>query len=120
MQLLAAMTEITRELKFFPIHAAPPWLPVRILSNTPVIARERWSDTLGAIGRWIVEPRTAIGIFTATLVIGWLGSVAGLSPNWGEIARDPSTVYYQAVRAYYRSPLAARIQSQIEQFMEMS
>ena len=118
--LLAGMKIVANLGKTFPVHAAPAWLPARIIANTPVIARESWFDTLRSIGRWIVEPRTAMAIFTATLVLAWMGSIAGISPNWGAIARDPSTIYYQAVRACYRSPLAVRIQSEIEQFMEIS
>ncbi len=118
--LLAGVQNVMALGSKLPVHAAPLWLPTRIIANTPVITRETWLDTLGSIGRWIVEPRTAIGIFTATLVLGWLGGIAGISPNWGAIARDPSTIYYHAVRAYYRSPLVTRIQSQIEQLMENS
>jgi len=50
------------------------------------------------------------------IVLGWLGSLAGISPDWSAIVRNPSVVYYEgeaavnraydgAVRAYYRSPL---------------
>jgi len=119
-ELFDGIRDVVASGRTFPVHAAPAWLPARIIANTPVIARESWFDTVRSIGRWIVEPRTAMAIFTATLVLGWMGSIAGISPDWGAIARDPSTIYYQAVRAYYRSGLAVRIQSEIEQFMEIS
>ena len=119
-ELLAGMKEVIVWGRNFPSYQAPPWLPARIVANTPVIARERWLDTLASIGRWIVEPRTALAIFTSVLVFGWLGSVAGISPDWSSVLRDPGAIYYQAVRAAYRSPLVIEIQSQIEQLMEIS
>ena len=83
------------------------------------------------LGRWIIEPRIAMAIFTAALVLGWMGSLAGMSPNWNMVARDPAAVFYgaqglvnraydEAVRAYYRSPLVTEIQSRIEEFREIS
>ena len=119
-ELLGGMKEVSAWGKSFPVYAAPAWLPGRILANTPVLARESWFDTLASIGRWIIEPRTAMAIFTATLVFGWLGSIAGISPDWATVVRDPGAIYYQAVRAAYRSGLVTQIQSQIEQFMEIS
>ena len=119
-ELVAGIQDLMALGKRFPVYQPTVWLPARIVANTPVIARESWLDTLASMGRWIIEPRTAMAIFTATMSIGWLGSIAGISPDWGAIVRDPSTIYYQAVGAYYRSPLASRIQSQIEQFMEIS
>ena len=119
-ELLAGMKDVVEWGRSFPVYEAPTWLPARILANTPAIARETWLDTLASIGRWIIEPRTAMSVFTATLVLGWLGSIANISPNWGAIVRDPSTIYYEAVRAYYRSPLGIEIQSRIEQFLENS
>lgn len=119
-ELLAGIRGVVEWGRSFPVVEAPAWLPARILANTPVIARERWFDTLASAGRWIIEPRTAMAIFTATLVFGWLGSIAGISPNWAAVVRDPGALYYQAVRAAYRSPLVTQIQSRIEQFMEIS
>lgn len=118
--LLAGMREVLAWAKGFPAYEAPAWLPARIVANTPVVARERWIDTLVHIGRWIVEPRTALAIFTSALVLGWLGGTAGISPDWGTVVRDPGAVYYQVVRAAYRSPLVTEIESRIEQLMEIS
>ena len=119
-ELLAGMRDVIAWGRSFPSYEAPAWLPARIVANTPVIARERWLDTLASIGRWIIEPRTALAIFTSALVFGWIGGAAGISPDWGTVVRDPRTIYYQAVRAAYRSPLVTEIQSRIEQFMEIS
>jgi hypothetical protein len=118
--MLAAMKDVISWGRNFPIYEPPEWLPGRIIANTPSIARETWLDTLGSIGRWIIEPRTALSLFTASLVLGWLGSIANISPNWSAIIRDPATIYYEAVGAYYRSPLGIEIQSRIEQFLENS
>jgi hypothetical protein len=114
------MREVIAWGKTFPAYDAPAWLPARIVANTPVVARESWLDTLRAIGRWFIEPRTALAIFTTVLVLGWLGNVTGISPDWGTVVRDPGAIYYQAVRAAYRSPLVTEIQSQIEQLLEIS
>jgi hypothetical protein len=121
------MREVISWAHRFPVYEAPPWLPSRIVANTPRRLRESWLETLRLAGQWIVQPRTAMAIFTATLVLGWLGSLAGISPDWSAIVRNPAAVYYQgqatvncmyqgAVRAYYESPLAA----EIEQLMEIS
>src|SRR5437762_1419351 len=67
--LLAGMTEVLSWGRAFPVHEAPSWLPVRIIANTPKVARESWVDTIASVGRWIIEPRTAMAVFTATLVL---------------------------------------------------
>jgi Putative zinc-finger len=118
--LLAGMREVVAWGNSFSAYDAPAWLPGRIVANTPTIARENWVDTLASIGRWIIEPRTALAIFTSVLVFGWLGNITGISPDWATVVRDPGAIYYQAVRAAYRSPLVTEIQSRIEQLMEIS
>src|SRR5947209_6927450 len=130
-ELISTMKSVLVWAGDFPAYQAPSWLPVRIVANTPRVARESWLDTVRLGWRWLIEPRTAMAIFTATLVLGWLGGLAGISPNWGAIVRDPSSIYYEgqaaanrvydvAVRAYYRSPLVTEIQDQIEQLREIS
>jgi len=119
-ELLTNMKQVMGWGRNFPVYEAPAWLPARIVANTPVVARERWIDTLASIGRWIIEPRTALAIFTTALVVGWLGGTAGISPDWATVVRDPRVVYYQVVRAAYRSPLVTEIESRIEQLMEIS
>ena len=130
-ELLVEMREVLVWAKTFPIFEPPAWLATRILANTPRIARESWLDTLAFIWKWISEPRTAIAVFTATLVLGWLGSLAGISPDWTAVVRDPAAIYYgaqgamnraydEAIRTYYRSPLVTQIQNRIEQLREIS
>ena len=128
--LLAGMRNVLEWGKTFPVHEAPAWLPSRIVANTPRVERERWVDTIAAAWKWIVDPRAAMGVLTATLVLSWLGSLAGVSPNW-TVVRNPSAIYYEAqgavnraydeaIRSYYRSPLVMGIKNRIEQLREIS
>lgn len=130
-QLLADMSEVLAWGKAFPVYEVPAWLPGRIIANTPRLERERWTDTIAAALKWVIDPRAAIGLFTATVVLGWLGSLAGISPNWSTVVRNPAAVYYEAqgavnraydeaVRRYYRSALVTEIQTRIEQLREIS
>jgi hypothetical protein len=72
-----------------------------------------------------------MAVFTATLVLGWMGSIAGISPDWVRTVRTPGAIYYgahgalnraydEAVRKYYRSPLVTEIETRIEQLREIS
>ena len=130
-ELLAGISEVLAAAKVFPVYAPPAWLATRIIANTPRIERESWVDTISSIWKWIVEPRTAMAVFTATLVLGWLGGIAGVSPDWARAVRNPTTIYYgahsvlnraydEAVRKYYHSPLVTEIQTRIEQLREIS
>jgi anti-sigma factor RsiW len=130
-EILSGMREVLLWAKTFPVFEPPVWLATRILANTPRVARESWRDTFAAAWRWLIEPRTAIAAFTAILVLGWIGNVAGISPDWTTVVRDPATVYYgaegvmnraydEAIRTYYRSPLVTRIEARIEQLREIS
>src|SRR5215475_15148664 len=84
-ELLAGMRQVLTWGETFPVYESPSWLPARIVSNAPRIAHESWTDTLRLAWQWLIEPRVAMAIFTATLVIGWLGALAGVSPNWAAI-----------------------------------
>lgn len=120
----------------FPVFRAPEWLVSRIIANTPWserktrIERETWMDTFGSIGRWILEPRTAMAVFTATLVFGWISNITGIQPRLGDF-RSPTAIYDTAgdlvnevydgaLRLYYRAPMVTEIQSQIERLREIS
>src|SRR5262245_1983950 len=92
-ELLAGMRHVITWGETFPVYEPPSGLPARIVSSTPRIAHESWTDTLLLAWRWLIEPRIAMAIFTATLVIGWLGALAGVSPNWEAIVRDPASIY---------------------------
>jgi predicted anti-sigma-YlaC factor YlaD len=130
-ELLAAMSEVLRWGRDFPVHEPPQWLPTRIIANTPRVAREGWSDIIAAAWKWLVDPRAAMGLFTATLVLGWLSTLAGISPDWTTVVRNPAAVYYdaqgavnhaydEAIRRYYRSPLVNEIKTRLEQLREIS
>ena len=125
-ELLAGMRDVLAWGRDFPVYDVPVWLPARILANTPRVVRETWWDTIAGVGRWLLEPRTAVGLLTAVLMIGWLGSAAGIS-SVGDIvtiAENPAatcySVYDDAVRAFYRAPLVTAIQSEIERLREIS
>jgi hypothetical protein len=130
-ELAAGMTDVLTWGKTFPVYEAPPWLALRIVSNTPRVERENWIETISFMWKWIIEPRTAMAVFTATLVLGWLGNIAGISPDWSAVIRNPRAIYYgaqgavnraygDAIRKYYRSPLVTEIESRIEQLREIS
>jgi anti-sigma factor RsiW len=129
--LLADMSQVLSWGRRFPVYEAPAWLATRIIANTPRLARESWSDTIAAAWKWVVDPRIAMGLFTATLVLGWLSSLAGISANWTTVVRNPAAVYYEAqgamnraydeaIRRYYRSPLVNEIKTRFEQLREIS
>jgi predicted anti-sigma-YlaC factor YlaD len=129
--LLSNMRDVMAWGRHFPVYDVPAWLPLRILANTPQLAREHWTDTLVAAWRCMTQPRVAMGLFTATLVLGWLGSLAGISPNWNSVVRNPAGIYYEAqgamnraygeaIRRYYRSPIVNEIKTRIEQLREIS
>jgi hypothetical protein len=72
-----------------------------------------------------------MAVFTATLVMAWLGGQAGISRQTIADLRTPSVVvdeaqgllsgaYNSAVRAYYQSPVVATIYCRIEQLRERS
>ena len=114
----------------FPIFAPPEWLVTRIIANTPRHEKETWLDTLGAISRWVLEPRTAMTVFTATIMMSWIFNIAGVSPTVSDL-RSPTVIYYkagdlvsgaydEAVRLYYSTPVVTAIQSRIERLRESS
>ena len=130
-ELMSGMREVLSWAHAFPSYEAPAWLPEKILANTPRIARESWSDTVASVWKWISEPRTAMAVFTATIMLGWLGSMAGVSGEWATVVRNPASIYYgaqgavnraydEAIRKYYRSPFVSEIRTRIEQLREIS
>lgn len=130
-ELLAGIREVMLIGKTFPVYEPPAWLAPRIVANTPRIERENWIDTLASAWKWVIEPRTAMAVFTATLVLGWMTNLAGISPDWAAVVRNPTALVYgaegvmnraydEAVRRYYRSPLVTEIQTRIQQLREIS
>jgi hypothetical protein len=96
--------------------------------------RITWKDWMANIWKTVFEPRFALSALTSMLMLGWMGSLAGISAADVAMVRHPSAIYYRvegmanrlygdAVRSYY-SPLVNAIQcqinSRIEQFRENS
>src|SRR5205814_10166341 len=115
-ELLADVNRFLDSRVVFPVHATPEWLAPRIIANTPQVVRETLADTVRGAWQWVTDPRTAMAVFTATMVLAWLGGQAGVTPQSIADLRNPTAVYEEAsgllsgaynaaVRAYYRSPL---------------
>src|SRR5689334_17389106 len=128
-ELVAGVRDVMAWGRVISVQEPPAWLATRIVANTPQLIHETWLDTLVGVWRWLTEPRIAMAIFTATIVIGWLGSLAGLNVRVSDI-QDPAAIYYRAEgylnRAYgqavqrYTTPILAQIQFQIERLREIS
>ena len=130
LELREGMEAVRRWGHEFARYSPPEWLATRIIANTPRIERETWWNTLGGIGRWILDTRTATAVFTASVMLGWMMNVMGVSVEPSQL-RDPQAIYYsvdslvgdaydRAVRLYYQAPLLEEIQSRIEQLRESS
>jgi predicted anti-sigma-YlaC factor YlaD len=127
-KLRAGVADVMQWARAFPVHAAPEWLPGRIVANTPRVVRVTWGDWLAAAWRTVSEPRFAMALFTATLIFGWLGSSTGFAAR--AAALHPTAVYQgvegwanrayaEAVRNYYRSPIVIEIQCQIHRIGQL-
>ena len=118
----------------FPSHDPPPWLAARILADTPTAHRKKVHgtgfDALAGVRRWLVEPRTAMTVFSAMLVLSWMTRVAG-APLDPTALRNPSAVYRgvealagdvydRSVQFYYGIPYAAieALQQRIDRLTE--
>jgi hypothetical protein len=134
-ELLEGVRGVIQWGREFPAERAPEWLSTRIVANTPIVVRVTWMDWVRGAWKTVSEPRFAMALMTSTLMIGWLGSTAGITPSDLSIVRSPSAIYYgvegwaariygDAVRNYYSSPIVNSIQchihSRIEQFRENS
>ncbi len=114
----------------FPEFVPPEWLLTRILANTPRTQRETCWNTVAGIGRWVLDTRTAMAVFTASVMLGWMTNVMGVSLDPAQL-RNPQAIYYtvddlvgeaydRVVRLYYQAPLLGEIQSRIEQLRDSS
>lgn len=135
-ELLEGVRDVIHWGREFPSEPAPEWLSTRIVANTPRVVRVTWMDWVRSAWRTASEPRFAMALMTSTLMIGWLGSSAGITASDLSIVRSPSAmydgvegwanrVYGAAVRNYYSSPIVNsinsiqfQIHSRIEQFRE--
>jgi hypothetical protein len=134
-ELLEGVRNVMRWGRELPVQLPPPWLSHRIIANTPQVVRITWRDWATTAWRNLVEPRFALSLLTSTIMLGWMGSLAGISMEDVAMVRHPSAIYYRmegaanrlyggAVRSIYSSPILNAIQcqlhSRIEQFRENS
>ena len=134
-ELLHGVRDVMQWGRDLPVQLPPPWLSTRIISNTPHVVRITWRDWAANVWRNVAEPRFALALLTSTLMLGWMGSLAGISARDVAMVRHPSAIYYRmgglanrmyggAVRSIYSSPIVNAIQcqlhSRIEQFRETS
>ena len=118
-ELLSGMMMVIDAGRDFPVHAPPAWLATRIIANTPV-ARPSFRDRLASFWQSLGEPRTALAIFTAAIVMGWLGGGTAREAVINRAESVVSCAYDHAIRSYYRSPVVIEIHSRLDQLMENS
>src|SRR5262249_52720390 len=110
--------------KDLPTYEPPLWLATRIVANIPVHRRESFRATLAKVWRSLEEPRTALAIFTAAVVLGWIGGGPVREAVFDRAEGAISCAYDRAIRSYYHSPVImeihSKIESGIEQFRENS
>jgi predicted anti-sigma-YlaC factor YlaD len=134
-ELLEGVREVMQWGRHFQVEPPSPWLSTRILANTPHVVRVTWGDWMRTAWKDFCQPRFAMTLLTSTLVLGWMGNLAGISASDVASVRHPSAVYNRvegwanraygdAIRAYYSSPIISTIQclihTRIEQFRESS
>jgi predicted anti-sigma-YlaC factor YlaD len=128
-ELLEGVRDVMQWGRAFPVAPAPEWLSTRIVANTPIVVRVTVMDWIRSAWKTVSEPRFAMALMTSTLMIGWLGSSAGITTSDLSIVRSPSAIYYgvegwanrvygDAVRNYYSSPIVNSIQCQIHSRIE--
>lgn len=117
-ELLAGITQVIEAGPLFPVYSPPPWLAPRIVANTPQNRRESLRSLLSKAWRSLGEPRTALAIFTATVVIGWFGGVTVRASLFDRAQSAVNCAYDRAIRTYYRSPVVIEIHSQIQSSYE--
>jgi anti-sigma factor RsiW len=117
-ELVSGMMQVIAAGREFPVHTPPAWLATKILANTqkPVPFRSRLASMWQSLG----EPRTALAIFTAAIVMGWLGGGQVRESVINRAEGVVSCAYDHAIRSYYRSPVVIEIHSRLDQLMENS
>jgi xanthine/CO dehydrogenase XdhC/CoxF family maturation factor len=113
------MTQVIAAGRDFPVYAPPAWLASRIIANTPP-ARPSLRVRLAELWQSIGEPRTALAIFTATIVMGWVGGGTVREAVFNRAESAVSCAYDHAIRSYYRSPVVIELHARIDQLMENS
>lgn len=118
-ELVSGMIHVMSAGRDFPIYAPPAWLASRIVANTP-LSRPSLRGRLAAFWQSLGEPRTALAIFTATIVLGWVGGGTVREAVFNRAESVVSCAYDHAIRSYYRSPVVIELHAKIDQLMENS
>jgi predicted anti-sigma-YlaC factor YlaD len=119
-ELFAGIASVVEAGKSFPVHDPPLWMASRIVANTSAPERKTFRDAMAALWRSLGEPRTALAIFTATVVIGWVSGGTVREAIFNKAESVMSCTYDRAIRSYYRSPVIIEIHSRFDQLMENS
>lgn len=118
-ELVSGMMQVIAASRDFPIHTPPAWLATRIIANTPQ-AQPSFRGRLTSFWQSLGEPRTALAIFTAAIVMGWLGGGTVREAVFDRAESVVSCAYDRAIRSYYRSPVVIEIHARLDQLMENS
>jgi anti-sigma factor RsiW len=118
-ELVSGMMHVIAAGRDFPMYAPPEWLASRIVANTPP-ARPTLRGRLDTLWQSLGEPRTALAIFTAAIVIGWIGGRTVREAVFNRAESAVSCAYDHAIRSYYRSPVIIELHAKIDQLMENS
>jgi anti-sigma factor RsiW len=118
-ELVSEMMDMIAATRDFPVYAPPAWLASRIVANTP-LSPPSPRARLAALWQSLGEPRTALAIFTATIVMGWIGGGTVREAVFNRAESVVSCAYDHAIRSYYRSPVVIELHAKIDQLMENS
>jgi anti-sigma factor RsiW len=118
-ELVSGMMHVIAAGREFPIYAPPEWLASRIVANTPPTPTSL-RGRLAAMWQSLGEPRTALAIFTAAIVMGWVGGGTAREAIFNRAENVVSCAYDHAIRSYYRSPVVIELHAKIDQLMENS
>ena len=119
-EVFSGIAHLVEAGKSFPDYVPPPWMALRIVANTPAPERKTIRDAIAALWRSLGEPRTALAIFTAAVVFGWIGGVGVREAIFNKAESVVSCTYDRAIRSYYRSPVIIEIHSRFDQLLENS
>ena len=119
-EVFAGVASVVEAGKSFPIHETPAWMTSRIVANTPVDERKSLRAAIADTWKSLGEPRTALAIFTAAVVIGWFSGISVREAILNKAESVLSCTYDRAIRSYYRSPVIIEIHSRFDQLMENS
>ena len=123
-ELLGVFTQLIDTGKTLPTYEPPPWLAARIVANSAAAQRRSLREICASVWRSLGEPRTALAIFTAAVVLGWMGGSSVREAIFDRAEGAISCAYDRAIRGYYHSPVImeihSKIESGIEQFRENS